>query len=100
MKTDFEKSLEEATKALDLIGSGKLKSGPIVREGARAYAGEREKMPRLRTERRLRFDYQAFLIVGGLCYFITAQGLSWGLETSLALSISVALMLSIEDRKR
>lgn len=58
------------------------------------------KMPRLRSEKRFRFDYQAFLIVGGLCYFITAKGLSWGLETSLALSISAALMLSIEDRKR
>jgi hypothetical protein len=57
------------------------------------------KMPRLRSERRFRFDYKAFLIVGELCYFITATGLSWEFETSVALSISVALMLSIEDRK-
>lgn len=37
MKT-FEHKLEAATKALDVIGTGQLKDGPIIREGARAYS--------------------------------------------------------------
>lgn len=58
------------------------------------------KMPRLRSERRYRFDYQAFFIVGGVLYFVTRKALSWETATSVVTAISLAFLMSMEDLKR
>jgi hypothetical protein len=58
------------------------------------------KMPRLRSERRYRFDYQAFFIVGGLLYFVTRKVFSWETATSAVTAISLALLMGVEDLRR
>lgn len=37
---EFAKVLAQAKKALEVVGTGRLREGPIVREGCRSYVGE------------------------------------------------------------